>query len=99
MNFGLILLEKAWAKVNGGDLKTISGRSTDPLKALTGFATEEIDHGDPEVLFETLKSFDKAGHIVCTSTIADPEIRNVGLAQNHAYSVLGGKKFYAIQKL
>ncbi len=82
-------LEKAWAKVNGGYLNIISGKATDPLKALTGFATEFVSHSDPEKLFQTLKAYNKDGHIICTSTVNDPKISEVGLVKSHAYSVLG----------
>ncbi len=85
----VIILEKIWAKVNGGYLNTISGKAAEPLKALTGFATEVIFHENEDRLFQTLKSFDKAGHIVCTSTNPDAENYKVGLAKSHAYSVIG----------
>ena len=38
-----VLLEKAWAKVNGGYRNTIAGKENEALNALTGFPTERYD--------------------------------------------------------
>jgi hypothetical protein len=90
----VILLEKVWAKINGGYANIISGWPSDPLSALTGFAVEKIFHKsqNPIALWETIKLSDKNDYIMCTSTKNDKNIEKYGLIVNHAYTLVGAKE-------
>ncbi len=92
----VILLEKAWAKVNGGYANTISGLTTDPVAAITGFTTQALEHKDYETISEELWSIllesDQSNNVMCTSTKADEESKKMGLVANHAYTLIGVKE-------
>jgi len=90
----VVLLEKAWAKVNGGYANIISGWPSDALAALTGFATQKLVHKDINILelWNILKTADNNDNIMCSSTKNDKSIENVGLVVNHAYTLIGAKE-------
>ena len=46
--FWSIILEKVWAKVNGGYSNIIGGVCEEPIEALTGFPSETIEHNKIE---------------------------------------------------
>jgi hypothetical protein len=89
----VVLLEKAWAKVNGGYANIISGWPSDTLAALTGFATQRLSHKELPIdeLWTTLKMADESDKIMCTSTKQDKSVESNGLVQNHAYTLIGAK--------
>lgn len=89
----VLLLEKAWAKVNGGYANIISGMPTDTLAALTGFATQKLHHESIplEELWEFLKKADESDKIMCTSTHSDGKYESYGLVSRHAYTLIGAK--------
>lgn len=89
----VILLEKAWAKVNGGYANIISGWPSDALAAITGFATQRLNHKELAIdeLWTNLKMADESDKIMCTSTKDDQSVENYGLVQNHAYTLIGAK--------
>ena len=73
----VILLEKAWAKLNGGYNLTISGYSCDPLASLTGFPTEMFYMNEQlsvNDLWEKFSNLDKINHIMCASTRDDKNL-------------------------
>lgn len=91
----VILLEKAWAKVNGGYVNTIAGWPSDPLVALTGFACETVRHCEmkEDDLWSHLRNCDDMNNILCSSTKNDPETDQYGLVTNHAYTLIGAKEY------
>lgn len=90
----VVLLEKAWAKVNGGYSLTIAGWPSDPLAVLTGFSTEKVTHKDTnnDDLFRIILTSDKNNNIMCTSTKNDGTCEKFGLVVNHAYTLIGAKE-------
>jgi len=87
-----VLLEKAWAKVNGGYRNTISGKENEALNALTGFPAERFDitHMSIDELWELIKKSDISSNVMATTTINDPSIKDkVGLISLHAYTLIG----------
>jgi len=91
-----ILLEKAWAKVNGGYALTISGVPCDPLAALTGFSTETIHHNEVNVdeLWNTILNLDKTKQIMCTATNGNQNYcDSYGLVESHAYTLIGAQEY------
>lgn len=89
-----VLLEKAWAKVNGGYILTISGWPSDPLTAFTGFTCEKILHKEYNIddIWNLVLISDKNDNIMCTSTKNDGTVEKSGLVVNHAYTLIGAKE-------
>lgn len=86
-----VLLEKAWAKVNGGYRNTIAGKESDALNALTSFPSERYPTNEMsrDELWDLVLQSDKSDNVMCTTTINDPEIEKLGLVQLHAYTLVG----------
>ena len=87
----VMLLEKAWAKVNGGYANIISGLPCEALEFLTGFGslaydTENLTDEDDinEYKNEIVKNVqiaDKNNCLISCSTTSNPVIEKVGLNQ------------------
>jgi hypothetical protein len=92
----VILLEKAWAKINGGYANIISGWPDEPLLALTGFASHKYDHAQTEEddLWKVLLEAEHRENIMCSSTKNEVSIANYNLVVNHAYSLISAKETY-----
>ena len=90
----VILLEKAWAKINGGYINTISGMAHEPFEVLTGFSSRVYslnnltDNLQNEIIKE-MKDADQSNCFISCGTKNDPEIQKMGLVEGHAYSILG----------
>ena len=93
----VMLLEKAWAKVNGGYANIISGLPCEALEFLTGlgslsYDTENMDIDDiNEYKYEIVKNVqiaDKNNCLISCSTSANSAIERVGLVEGHAYSLV-----------
>ena len=98
------LLEKAWAKVNGGYANIIGGTPKDALEFLTSFnsltfETESKDKDDlPEYKIEIVKHLqaaDKNTSIISCTTSSKGNADNFGLIKGYTYSMLD---FYHIEK-
>lgn len=96
-NFELwaLLLEKAWAKVNGGYGNCISGWPGDVFRCFTGNACEEINHDDEEneeKIFYKIKNFYDNHSVICVTSRGgdskNEELINIGLIPNHTYIVI-----------
>lgn len=91
-NFELwpMLLEKAWAKVNGSYANSISGWPIDVFRAFTGFACEDINHNEEpkEKIWEKIKEVKDNNGIICTSTRNGDEINEKGLISGYTYSIV-----------
>ena len=85
-----LLLEKAWAKINGGYANIISGWPSDVFRAITGFACEQLTHCDNDIerLWAIMHTVDRNFGIVCASTRNDMDVETIGLVKNHAYTVM-----------
>ncbi|CAD8121740.1 unnamed protein product [Paramecium sonneborni] len=86
----VILLEKAWAKLFGSYGNIISGDPREVIASITGGPTWCIGTDD-STFIERLKQITSShqNYIVCAGTHSDhPEIEQLGLIRNHAYSVL-----------
>ena len=93
----VMLLEKAWAKVNGGYANIISGLPCEALEFLTGlgslaYDTENMDIDDiNEYKYEIVKNVqiaDQNNCLITCSTCSNPQIENVGLVEGHAYTLI-----------
>jgi hypothetical protein len=90
----VIILEKAWAKVNGGYVNIVGGISSDPFTTLTSFPCDNVKHSNDTLdhLWENILSAEQHGDIMCTATDADEDKQKaVGLVPGHAYTCIGAK--------
>lgn len=85
----VIILEKAWAKINGGYANTIGGNCGEPLYALTGFSNECLFHNDLNEfnLWEKISNAINSNNVICCSTYSNREYKN-GLIDSHAYTLV-----------
>lgn len=92
------LLEKAYAKAHGSYQAISGGEIAEALLDLTGCPTESIDFDepgfDPEELWQRLMDFKAADFPMGCATAGNPELREVGLCGNHAYSVLDVREIF-----
>lgn len=92
----MILLEKAWSKINSSYSNTISGWPSDPFVVFTGASCEKhsIAKTDKSELWKILESSDKQNFIMCASTGDGPSNEFIpsnydkGLISNHAYTLI-----------
>ena len=83
----VIILEKAWAKVNGGYSNIIGGSPADSLRALTGFSKLTIKNKDYNIneLYDKISEALNYKFICCCTTV--DEVKN-GLLANHAFTII-----------
>ena len=93
----VMLLEKAWAKVNGGYANIISGLPSEAIEFLTGlgslvYDTENRDIDDiNEYKYEIVKNVqiaDQNNCFITCSTSSNAAIERVGLVEGHAYTLI-----------
>ena len=88
----VMLLEKAWAKVNGSYEDTITGIVSEGFRVLTGAPCDYYNHDYVEELWDTILKADQNNYIICASAgraqISKQEYEEVGLVSDHAYAVI-----------
>ena len=84
-----LLIEKAWAKVNGGYLNILNLWAGDIFKALTGFSFDELIHPqlNKEELFNEICNIKKDNGFAFSLTSDDKVIEEKGLFSYHTYIV------------
>ena len=90
----VMLLEKAWAKINGGYMNTIGGQVHEPFEVLTGFGSRVYNLSDKDEnskmeILEEMKEADLSNCFISCGTKKDEELEKYGLVPSHAYSILG----------
>jgi hypothetical protein len=99
----VILLEKAWAKVNGGYANISGGSITSSLFSLTGFPTLRMVHeeeNNKQNIWNAILEAEQRDDIMCCSTYGiegddDPRLKQYednGLSPGHAYTLIGAKE-------
>ena len=90
-----MLLEKAWAKLNGGYSNIIGGIVSEPISSLTGFPTEYLSHKslEEDEIYEKIEEGDKEGTIMSSASKGDDDVEERGLVRAHAYTLIGAKKW------
>lgn len=93
------LLEKAWAKINGGYTNIISGWMHHCLQAFTGFPSIHYSHANYKIedLYKAISFADRKNCIITSSSQkdatefkdSDNEANATGLINSHAYTVIG----------
>ncbi|MCQ2821686.1 MAG: calpain family cysteine protease, partial [archaeon] len=88
-----MLLEKAWAKVNGGYSNIIAGFVAETWDAITGFPTERIKNNVAGALevFNKIKKASSKGHLMSCGSKQNESIEKMALVMGHAYTILSGK--------
>ena len=93
----VMLLEKAWAKINGGYANIIKGLPCEAFEFLTGMGSLSYDtsnkKGDDldEYKYQIIKNVeisDKNRCFISCSTNDGENIENVGLVKDHAYTLV-----------
>lgn len=89
-----MLLEKAWAKVNGSYANCISGWPIDVFRTFTGFSCENINHSEEtqEKIWDKIKKVKDNNGIICSSTRNEYEINEIGLIGGYTYTVLNAEE-------
>ena len=94
----VMLLEKAWAKVNGSYNNIVAGNASNALSFLTGAPTITIDHKEQSTnqIWKQILTADQSHFIMCASAgkpgVSQNEYKQSGLISSHAYSLLQAKE-------
>ena len=88
------LIEKAWAKVNGGYQNIINLWPCDLLQALTGAVCDVLIHEElnNEQIFDELNNIDKNNGICISLTKNNNEVSKNGLINYHFYILIDTEK-------
>lgn len=94
----VMLIEKAYAKYEGGYSNILGGLMYPELRWLTGALTREIRTTDPQCWNEIYNAA-KARHILVTGSLTGSGNHNKkslkGISNGHAYSILDAKEYRA----
>ena len=93
----VILLEKAWAKLNGNYARVIGGDPHEIFEVLTNAYCEKIKFkkGQENKIWNAFENAQKKGFLMTAGTSGDTYslcMEEVGLVPGHAYTVLGVKE-------
>jgi hypothetical protein len=94
----VMILEKVWAKVNGGYMNTIAGSSSDVLNSFTSFPMSTLHHQkfvksqnekSLDILWDLINNSELEGYIMtCDSKeITDDESASTGIIPGHAFTI------------
>jgi calpain-15 len=88
----VLLLEKAWAKINGNYENTILGTVAEAIRALTGAPIFFHDHESEDDIWTIIKNSDRSKYVICASAgkkeKSSDEYMEMGLVSNHAYAII-----------
>jgi hypothetical protein len=94
----VMLIEKAYAKYEGGYSNILGGLMYPELQWLTGALTREVKVNDPQCWNEIYNAC-KARHILVTGSLTGSGNHNnkslKGISNGHAYSILDAKEYRA----
>lgn len=91
----VILLEKAYAKINGGYLNIVGGIPSDVMATTTNFPSEYVDHEEvkkDEFWTRILKSSENSYLMNSASNHDGLRLLLAGLVSGHAYSLIKAKE-------
>lgn len=94
-----ILLEKAWAKVNGGYINTVAGMASEVIECLTNFpyeynqTSEALDSDEQkQALWEKILFASKTDYIMTTALPQRDGAKELGLVEGHEYTLEEGRE-------
>jgi hypothetical protein len=90
----VMLVEKAWAKVNGGFANIVAGSEKDAFYSLTGYMTNRFDHSTTtrEQIWAHLSTGEYNNEVMSASTMHGNSMEEkikIGLVLGHAYTIIG----------
>ena len=93
----VVLLEKAWAKLNGNYAKTIGGEPHEVFDVITNSYSEKIrvDAKNADLIWNKFIEAENKGFIMTAGTSGDTynlDLEDRGLVPGHAYTCLGVKE-------
>jgi hypothetical protein len=90
----VMLLEKVWAKINGGYLNITGGWATEVLQCFTSFPIQSITHKKtkPEIIWEQIKYAEDNGYIMACCSQFKSDIQSNGLIPGHAFTLISAKE-------
>ena len=96
----VMLLEKAWAKINGGYLNITGGYASEVLSVFTSFPIETFDLfiKDIDIIWKELKKAFEDGQIITCCSKFDNEIEKYGLISGHTFTVTNLVEGYVNKK-
>ena len=94
----VILLEKAWAKLNGCYARVIGGEAHEIFEIITNTHSEKIKikRGQEQEIWNKLSEGEKKGYIMTAGTSGDTynlDLEENGLVPGHAYTVVKVQEF------
>ena len=94
----VVLLEKAWAKLNGCYAKVIGGEANEIFDVITNTFSEKIKikRGQEELIWNKFHEGEKKGYIMTAGTSGDTynlDLEESGLVPGHAYTVIKVQEF------
>ena len=92
------LLEKAWAKINGGYSNIIKGWMHQVLETFTGFPSQSFNHRktNSEILWDAITYANNNNCILSCSSKKNVEFK--GLINSHAYTLIGAYEIHSQDK-
>ena len=98
----VILLEKAWAKLNGNYARVIGGDPHEIFEVFTNAYCEKIKFkiGQEDKLWSAFENAQKKGFLMTAGTSGDTytlDMQDVGLVPGHAYTILGVKEVNTLE--
>ena len=96
----VMLLEKVWAKINGGYLNITGGYSSEVLSTFTSFPIETFDLliKDIDIIWKDIKKAFEDGNIITCCSKFDNEIEKYGLVSGHTFTVTNLVEGYVNKK-
>ena len=95
-NFELwpMILEKAWAKINGSYQNCLSGWPNDVFRVFTGFCCEDLNHNEEkmEKIWDKIKKVKENNGIICSSTKDEYEMNDMGLISGFTYTIVNAEE-------
>lgn len=100
----VILLEKAWAKINGSYAKIIGGQPHEVFDVITNAYSEKIDIVQKlsDRIWRSMIEGEAKGYIMTAGTSGDTynlNLEDLGLVPGHAYTILGVREVKVAGKI
>ena len=94
----VVLLEKAWAKLNGCYAKVIGGEANEIFEVITNTYSEKIKikRGQEDMIWNKFSEGEKKGYIMTAGTSGDTynlDLEENGLVPGHAYTIIKVQEF------